>query len=140
MEIIAWSERYDVGVEVLNEQHKRLIKMVNSLIENKEDSGNRAALISDIINQMAEYAAKHFKSEEELMNKYNYPGYAMQQKQHATFRIKIGDISNKFASYGDDIPEEDVNKIISYLLEWLMDHILTSDMQYKTFFNEKGVY
>jgi hemerythrin len=126
---IDWGERFSVGVALLDDQHKELIRMINSMIDNR-DAGPDSEPIADVLQTMTQYAAYHFGTEERLMKEYNYPQSSSHQTEHTEFKAKtarfcIDAIAHKNALAGD---------VLTYLSAWLTNHILKSDMRYKAFF------
>ena len=134
MEKIIWNERFSVGVRKIDEQHKELIKMINRLIETK-DTKVDSETISDILTEMTKYADYHFRAEEQYMIEYDYPDYSPHKEQHIEFKKKAVAFCMDTMAYKETIPTE----ILSFLKNWLINHILKSDMKYKSFFNEKGL-
>jgi len=88
MELVQWSEKFSVGVRVLDEQHQQLIKLLNLLISTQGTATTRSETISDTLMAMTRYAQAHFKAEESLMEAYDYPGLEEQKIQHRDFRKK----------------------------------------------------
>ena len=134
MEKIIWDESFSVGVKRIDAQHKELIKMINKLIETPDIKVD-SELISDLLSRMTDYADYHFKTEEEYMVEYNYPDYSIHKDQHVEFKKQalafcLGTMAQQ---------ETIVTEIFFYLKNWLTTHVLGSDMEYKLFFNEKGL-
>jgi hemerythrin len=135
MEPIQWTERFSVGVEELNRQHQRLIQMINRLLSQQEPIDTHSEAISDILLAMTSYAEEHFKTEEDLMQKYGYPGLEDQQRRHRAYRKKVVHLSVA-TMYGESsVPET----LVAYLRDWWVEHILEEDMKYKAFFAVRGV-
>ena len=129
MDEIVWEESFSVGVKDLDEQHKQLIKMVNTLI-NKEDVKVDSETISDVLTELTKYAEYHFEKEEQYLIDYDYPEYSAHKEQHKVFKKKVVTFCIETMAEKVTIPAE----ILSYLKSWLVNHILESDMKYKTFF------
>jgi hemerythrin len=134
MEKIVWDDSFSVGVEEMDEQHKQIIKMVNRMIELKEDKVD-SEIVSDTLTKMTEYAGKHFEKEEKYMLEYNYPYYSEQKEQHKEFKKRTATFCMDAMAYKTNVPIE----ILTYLKDWWINHILKIDMKYKSFFNEKGL-
>lgn len=134
MEKIIWNDSFSVGIRKIDEQHKELVKMVNKLIEMKDVKVD-SETISDILTEMTKYAEYHFQTEEQYMIDYDYPDYSPHKEQHKEFKKKTVAFCLDTVSHKETIPSE----ILSYLKNWLTNHILKSDMQYKSFFNDKGL-
>ena len=134
MEKIKWNENFSVGVRKIDEQHKKLIKMINKLIETNKTKVY-SETIYDTLVKMTKYADYHFQTEEQYMIEYDYPDYSSHKEQHIEFRKKTVAFAVDTMKYKEALPIE----ILSYLQNWLINHILTSDMKFKSFFNEKGL-
>ncbi|MDN3510141.1 MAG: bacteriohemerythrin [Candidatus Jettenia sp. CY-1] len=134
MEKILWGEGFSVGVRDLDEQHKQIIIMVNTLIE-MNDTKVDSEIISDTLTKMTRYATDHFNKEEQYMLEYNYPEYSLQKKQHQEFKRKTVDFCMETMIHNTTVPIA----IFTYLKSWWTNHILKDDMKYKKFFNERGL-
>jgi len=134
MEKITWDESFSVGVRDLDDQHKQIVMLVNTLIE-MSDTKVDSEIISDTLTKMTQYASSHFQKEEQYMLEYGYPEYAVQKKQHQEFKKKTTDFCMGTMLHKTTVPTE----IFSYLRSWWMNHILTDDMKYKQFFYDRGL-
>ncbi len=134
MEKIVWDDSYSVGVKSIDFQHKKLIDMINSLIDANELKVD-SEVISDTLLQITDYADYHFKAEEKLMSEAGYPNLPEHRKEHVFFKKKTVSLLVDTFEAKDSVPED----LLRFLKEWLIDHILKTDMQYKEFFKEKGI-
>lgn len=128
MQEIQWSERFSVGLPVLDEQHKRLIGMINAMHGKSE-----ASTMFDIVMQMFNYADLHFQAEERLMRSRGYSGLDQQVRAHKEFLSKTTDFAGR--DFGK--PAACV-QVASYLRDWLVHHILEEDMKYKQLLSQQG--
>jgi hemerythrin len=135
MEQIVWSDNYSVGVELFDEQHKRLIIMLNKMIKDP-GATTSSETVSDVLTHMTSYAQEHFKSEEHLMIKHGYPHIEQHKSKHIAFKKKVTELCTA-TTYGiEAVPQV----LLEYLQQWLTQHILNEDMEYKPFFEEKGIW
>jgi len=67
----------------------------------------------------------HFKHEERLMLKYDYPEFEDHKEDHKELIDSSRELQKKFVSQGKILTNED----IEYLELWLTRHILTTDMR-----------
>ena len=134
MEKIIWDKNYSVGLDEIDKQHKKLIEIINQLID-AQDASVRSEAVSDTLTNMMSYASYHFQAEEEYLKKYNYPDYVSHHKEHMEFIRKTAEFSMETVALKKSIPTE----ILSYLKDWLTVHILESDMKYKDYFESKGL-
>jgi len=88
MSFMDWQTDYQVGVAEIDSQHKRLMEMVNSLHEAMK-SGSGKTLIPKILNEMVEYTASHFSTEERLMQEIRYPEYPLHKRQHEELTLQV---------------------------------------------------
>ena len=127
-----WREEYSVKIPAIDDQHKKIFELIARLslsIRGKDKKTD----IDLILNELMRYAEFHFKYEEDLFHKYNYPDTSRHIKGHRYFQHKID--SFKFMN-----EEENQNlkiDIISFLYNWLTKHIREDDQAYSLFLDEK---
>ncbi len=134
MEIISWRDEFSVGVKEMDEQHKKLIGMINRLIKEQKVLTDPKT-IGELLTEMTDYAQVHFRAEEYLMAEYGYEHKTEQEKQHQEFIDK----TIAFYSASDLGPNMLSTALLDYLTTWLIGHILKEDMKYKEFFKSKGL-
>jgi hemerythrin len=134
MKPIGWTEEFSVGVFEMDRQHKKLIGMLNRLI-NEPEAQTQSETISDLLSGMIAYAREHFRDEEALMAEYGYPFKDQQMEQHKAFVKKTVDFCSAVEVGVDSVPQV----MLDYLKDWLIQHILQQDMGYKTFFLKRGI-
>lgn len=134
MAYFIWGPQYFVGVEELNNQHKKLVDIINQLYKAMEDKSNKAALGS-VILELINYTKNHFSTEEAFMKKYEYPDYDLHKKEHEAFVQKVSEFYNDFKANKITLSFE----ISVFLKNWLIKHICTVDRKYGPYFNNKGL-
>jgi hemerythrin-like metal-binding protein len=134
MEEIIWKDEFSVGVDQMDEQHKKIIAMINRLIR-EQKVVTEPETVAKLLTEMTDYTREHFRAEEYLMSEYGYDRKESQVKQHKDFIRK----TMEFCSASNVGPNILSVALLEYLSTWLVDHILEEDMQYKAFFQEKGV-
>jgi len=130
--MIVWREEYSVGYEAFDEQHKKLINILNQiqpLLNNDDLSDEQLYVeISDILTKLLDYTEYHFESEERLFNKYNYNAVEEHKDLHHRLFMKITEL------LGNLVLDDDLRGVISktdvYLKEWLLNHIQGADQKY----------
>ncbi len=134
MDSITWREEFSVGVAAMDEQHKKLLAMINRLIDERKVLTDPKT-IAELLTAMTDYALEHFRAEEYLMAEYGYEKKDEQERRHRDFIAKTEEFCN--AEVGPNILSQ---ALLEFLSTWLVHHILTEDMQYKPFFQAKGVH
>jgi hemerythrin len=135
MESIQWSDLFSVGIEELDFQHLKLINLINRLILVSKTNSIHSEIIKSILEEMTTYAQVHFKTEERLMEAYEFPDIKEHKKRHLDFQVKTMDL------YEDTerTAEQSADVLLDFLSHWLTHHILQEDMAYKDFFIGKGL-
>ena len=124
--MIKWKDDYKIGVEEIDEQHKRLFEIANRAYELLEDKFciDKYSKIVDILEELNDYTVYHFKTEEEYMMGIGYKRFLSQKVEHDEFVKKLSDIDF-------DKIDEDQNKyilgILDFAVNWIAEHILTKD-------------
>ena len=120
---LKWEPQYSVGVEILDEQHRKLFDIVNDLTDEIEmGSKNLLPVIHDLVN----YLSVHFKQESIVMMESNYPGYMKHSREHHDFTEKV----KTFLQDCERGDEELGTKMIVFLKEWIFNHTTRLDMEY----------
>ncbi len=135
MSIIEWTESFSVKVEELDSQHKILIERINLLDEAMKNNRGREVQ-KFIIDGMVSYAMVHFATEEKYMKQFNYSGYSTHKEEHRRFEAKALDLKKRVAKAGFVLSFE----ILTFLRDWLQNHILKTDQEYVAFFNQNGLH
>lgn len=134
LEKITWSESFSVGVQQMDEQHLKIIGMINTLIEAKRLNVDRD-VVTSTLNNMMEYAITHFEDEEQLLAASGYPDSESdeQEVEHSQFMEKTSSMYEATDIDSLGLPDE----LLTYLRHWWVSHILDKDMKYKRFFADK---
>jgi hemerythrin len=131
---INWTDSLSVGVSEMDNQHKRLIAMINDLSEAMKMGKGKEAL-GKILSGLIIYTQTHFTAEEKYFEKYNYPLAPSHRREHATFVKKVSEVKTAFDAGKLSVTVETMN----FLRDWLKNHIMGTDQKYTQFFNEKGL-
>jgi len=131
---IQWSEQYSVGVKILDEQHKNILRLLNR-IQAHADAPSDSEEISELLTQMTNYANEHFRTEEDLMQMYDYPDFSSHRREHLLYWKKTAELAMDILHGKTAISLE----MLSFLRQWWTHHVLKVDKKYKTFFEEKGI-
>lgn len=134
MSLILWNDGLSVNIRSINSQHQRLVNMINTLHDSMK-KGESNAILSGILNDMAAYTLVHFKTEEELFAKFNYPMKDKHNAEHKIFVEKVNTFVDGFKSGKKTLSIE----VLNFLTQWLTNHIKIEDKAYTSFLNSKGV-
>lgn len=133
-----WRDAYSVNVAAIDEQHKMLFKLGKDLGDIVSIEGDHFDEIMAILNKLRDYTVFHFNAEEEMMEKYDYPEMEKHRLEHKFFVKKINELDKE-----DEVDEEQKKitmEIITFIANWIENHILKTDQRYSKFFNDRGIY
>ncbi len=129
LEKVVWNDTFSVGVAEMDAQHRKLFILINQLDEcHAARDEATSAKFHDVLSGMFDYTQVHFKAEEDYLQRIGYPQLPAHEKEHAAFVEKMTTYSIS-ALHG----VLDCEGSYHYMREWLLSHILKSDMQYRRF-------
>lgn len=134
MAFFAWSDSYSVGVQSIDDQHKKLIQLTDDLFSAmKTGKGNEQ--VGGIVSSLIDYTLTHFAYEEKAMQAANYPGYLQHHKLHEDLVKKVKEFQAKFQT-GNTMLSVD---LLNFLKTWLINHIQGDDKKYLPYLVAKGI-
>jgi hemerythrin-like metal-binding protein len=134
MPIIAWSNMLSVGVKDIDEQHRKLIEIMNRLNDSLEQH-SEGAVEKRTLEELVNYTIFHFGFEEKLMKENGLTGMEIHFREHGNF---ISLINQKMEQYnrGENVSGKE---IMIFLWDWLTSHILNVDRNLGEALNTSGV-
>ena len=134
MVLMQWDSSFSVKVQEIDNQHQQLVKMLNELHDAmKEGKGDYA--LGKITVELMDYTREHFGTEEKYFDKFDYPETTVHKKEHGKFVQKVSEFKEGLDEGRLGLSIE----VITFLVDWLKNHIKGTDMKYSSFFNEKGL-
>lgn len=131
---LEWEEKYSVGVSEIDLQHQTMFVTINQLIDiiNTHPTPKK---INEIITSLLAYKKFHFATEEKYFKKFSYSGAKDHVNAHQQFSQKLEALSQTFSHDTLAFAYE----LIDFLEDWLIDHLLTVDQEYKECFSQHGL-
>lgn len=136
MKKITWSDDLSVGVDLIDKQHKMLIKRLNDMSEAIEDVKGPTE-IARTLEFLIEYTDYHFSTETEHMRRTGFPGLADHLKKHDEFTSTLADLEEEFRE--DGATHMLAESLDTFLVNWLVKHISSVDVEFGKFLGEKGI-
>ena len=131
MPLISWSDKFAIGLEMIDEQHRMLFKLVNDLHAHINDSAGQQAL-SDALGALIDYTTYHFREEEDYMFNIEYPKFGQHKLLHDTLTQQVLDFQQGFSEGKGNAAE-----FLEFLYKWLTIHIMEHDKKIGKFMNMK---
>ena len=123
---LVWEERFNIGVEIIDKEHKRLFKIINKLFDFEEEEEKNQWACQESIKYFKSHAVKHFEDEEEYMESIHYEGLEMHRRIHMDFREKILPTLEKELEQ-TNYSQESVSHFLGVCTGWLIGHTLVED-------------
>jgi len=123
-EFMKWRPDFNLGIEKIDDQHKKIVELINKLNTAFMQDQARERL-GGIFSELIDYADYHFRDEEALFSAYNFPFTEEHKRMHQGFIRKIQDLKKNFEE-GQSV----TYRLMGFLRKWLTDHILDADREY----------
>lgn len=135
MSLLAWDKtKYSVGIESIDEQHKKLINILNDLHDAMKEGKGREQ-INKTLSDLIEYTKTHFAYEEDLMKIHKYGGDISHKKDHSELIKAINQFQKRLNEGSITLTIE----VKDFLRNWLLDHIGKRDKELGQFLASKDV-
>lgn len=131
MPIFEWTTELDIGVDAMNEEHKRLIAFMNKVYDLREAQAEVLS-VKAALDDFVAYTQKHFADEEAFMQSIEYPGLDEHKAKH---RKLFEDLSNFIEVFNRTGDIDD--SFFAFLKMWLRGHIVYIDGKYHQFIEER---
>jgi hemerythrin len=136
MALMTWTEKLSVGVGVLDDDHKKLVGMVNELYDAMQ-AGHGKEKLGGILDRLVQYTKFHFAREEKLFAETGYPASGPHKEQHEALTRQVIEVQKKYNAGAVATLSVDV---MHFLRDWLVKHIQGSDQSYRAHLNAKGIH
>ena len=125
MERLFWDKKYETGIDVIDFQHRILLERTNDLIDlvNKNEAQDN---MFPILIFLEDYTLYHFDTEEQFFDSFDYINKEKHLQEHREFIKKIIEFKEQYAKGTVKIDKD----LLDYLLNWLISHILGTDMSF----------
>lgn len=123
MALLLWQDNLNTGIQVIDDQHRRIVEMINQL--HQAQVGGSQMAVAEVIDELVDYTLSHFAFEEELMEEAGYPFCSAHKRVHEVFTKRVSEYRLRFQA-GEDV----VDELKSLLSRWLFNHIRNDDKAY----------
>ncbi len=123
---LVWQDRFIIGVDSIDKEHKKLFSILNRLLMNQKDDEKSQWVCKEGIKYFKDHAMKHFADEESYMASINYIDFETHRRLHEDFRKKTLPALEKEleeTAYSKD----SINHFLGVCAGWLIGHTLTED-------------
>lgn len=131
MAFIEWDQSCSVGVQLIDNQHKRLFALINDFHEAKTN-------LDEVLQDLLSYVDFHFKTEERYFDEFHYEKTEEHKQQHKFYEDKIKELYARCLQ--EKIDEGKISaEIEGFIKDWIVHHIKISDKEYSECFHQHGL-
>ena len=127
---LQWDDSLSVGVEVIDTQHRELFRRFGALIDCCQEKRGEKEII-ELLSFLDDYVVFHFAEEQKLMERYDYPGLEDHRREHESFVRRLKSLQQDLDSEGPT--RTLVSRTIRILLNWIVKHIKSVDLEFGAF-------
>lgn len=127
---VQWNPRYDVGDEVIDDQHRSILAQCNAIADCISDQTLEDDLkFTGILDELMADAREHFSVEEEWLARCGYSGL----EEHRNERDELEYLTANI------VTTENFDKVElqRFLALWWVGHIVGFGKKYRTFLEKK---
>lgn len=119
-----WSADYELGIALIDRQHRRIVDFINTLDELVDKPGARLG-VARVLHDLVDYTESHFGFEEALLAEAGFAELEAHRQTHARFTRRIEALQRQHEA-GEAVAGE----LLTLLEKWLIHHILEEDAAY----------
>ena len=124
--LITWKPGYELGIPIIDEQHRGVVTIINSLYYGMQHKHGES-MLAPITHMICDYTRIHFEIEEDFLRKCNFPDVDSHQLLHKEL---IGDLSR---AKKESMFKRDSLQFMDFLKKWWIDHICNKDRQFRDY-------
>ncbi len=126
MTLVEWNQKMSVGVSIIDDEHKKLVGMLNEL-HDAIDAKQTDEVLGKVLDKMVAYTVYHCKHEESLFARSDYADATQHAKEHADLTKQVLDMQKRCQ---DGATATLSTELLNFLKIWLLAHILRSDKKF----------
>lgn len=131
---VEWIDKFALGINEIDDQHKMLIGMMNKICTSLNE-GKEKEIIGEVLKEMDDYARVHFATEEKYFDAFHYEKTDEHKAWHRAFSAKVQSLIKTHMEGRKSVSID----TISFLGGWFIDHTQTFDREYVALFHVHGL-
>ena len=127
-----WTKEMELGHERIDAEHRIFLRLVNEFAERIEGGASTDALLRTL-QEIRQYAAFHFVSEENVMEEIGYPDLQAHRECHEALLAAVDEKMRLLLSHAGE-PKE----LLHFLVDWFAQHTSRDDQMLVAHINAVG--
>jgi len=128
---IVWGEILSIGVDEIDEDHRKLVTIFN-ILNHAVVEGAAPEYLAATLDELINCTVWHFSHEERLMLKHQYADTAEHKAEHRELIESAKELQQEILQADKPFTDEH----IASLERWLTEHILTTDMRLGSYLSQ----
>jgi hemerythrin-like metal-binding protein len=134
MSLVAWQDRFALGIPVVDAQHQVMINIINEFHDGLV-AGTAMESLAATLDRLVEHTVLHFGTEESFMILHGFQGLERHQLEH---RLLLEEVAAFQARWTRDPGAVRPLDIPRFLADWLSHHILEQDSEFARYLTRAG--
>ena len=130
---VQWTDKLNLGVQLVDEQHRMLCSYINDLYSAMKHNSAKDELAT-IMQHLREYTASHFSTEEQLFEHSAYPHTREHKEVHRRFVSRLEEFESQIKNGTTTVSMD----LLAFLKDWLINHIQGTDPGYVSYLKGHG--
>ncbi len=133
-----WNDKLATGIRTIDSQHKELFIRINNLVQAIKEHRCKDE-IDGVLKFLDDYARVHFSEEERHMRETNYAGYEEQRREHEKYLGALQELKEQAAQPRVKGSSYDLSATTNQVVvDWIVDHIISVDMRFAAFLQNRN--
>lgn len=124
-EIFPWDRNFETGIEIIDQQHQKLVAILNNLAYHLANRSQPESLLQ-ILDELTDYTHYHFETEEKIWHQH-MDGDEWLDSHEDTHHAFIHKIAALRTEQNTESIDDLLQHAFSFLSHWLAYHILDTD-------------
>jgi len=124
--LIVWNSKYDLGIPIIDEQHRGIVSTINSLHFGMQNNYGKS-MLSPIVDTMQDYTRIHFQIEESFLEKIDFPNANKHRELHHELSLQLANAGR------NSMLDKDPYQFLVFLKNWWLNHICNEDLIYRDY-------
>jgi hemerythrin len=130
MQLVRWLDIYELGVPVIDTQHKNLIFLLNdtyrAFFNNNKTKEN---FIEEVLDNFINFYSVHFATEEKFMELIDYPFLYHHRDLHSEILSTLYMYKEEY----DETKEISIDSFLTLVNQWIFEHLTSEDTKIREY-------
>ncbi len=132
LSLIIWQDHYSVGHPNMDADHIVIASLINHIDDAKQGGSDEQA-VGTLLKVLLQTAYAHFEREEKLLERCHYPQLARHREEHRMVESQLDELYESYTRTPDPGLSQEIMELLRF---WLIEHIMKTDMHYRSYVAE----